>query len=227
MPGVMRVPAEGRIPRPPRLVHERRVQTWRARAYYDVLSADQKFRRDLEGLLEGWTWSAAQEFTRRWPLPERGLLDLAWTHALWRQGFLKQPRLQVGSRSYPGLEEGDDEAKARRLGYRPLPPRLKDSPSLRLGALRLYRRAVLQWPWDRIAAADTEDPQWPVEVKTVWDDVHRWAAALGVPLPQVPRGRPPNSGKRSSPQDPPPLRDGRSLPNTKFTSAVRSPTLKS
>jgi len=197
---VMRGPVGGKLPGPPRLVHERRVQTWRARAYYDVLSADQKFRRDLEGLLEGWTWSAAQEFTRRWPLPERGLLDLAWTHALWRQGFLKQPRLQVGSRSYPGLEEGDDEAKARRLGYRPLPPRLKDSPSLRLGALRLYRRAVLQWPWDRIAAAETEDPQWPVKVKTVWDDVHRWAGALGVPIPQVARGRPPKSEKGGSPE---------------------------
>jgi hypothetical protein len=127
-----------------------------------------------------------------------GLPDLAWTHALWRQGFQKQPRLQVGSRSYPGLEEGDDEAKARRLGYRPHPPRLKDDSSLRLGTLRLYRRAVLQWPWERMAAAETEDPQWPVKVKTVRDDVHRWAAALGVRLPLVPRGRPPKSEKGGS-----------------------------
>ncbi len=189
---------EAESPRPPRLVHEKRIRNWLTGAYYSVLNDDDKFRRELANLLERWTGTAAESFAKRWSLPERGLADLAWTLRLSRCGALKVARLQVGSRSYPGLEEDADEDQARLLGYRPHPPRLKDERSLRIGAQRLYRRAVLKWPWNRIAEAETEDPYWPVDIKTVWDDVDRWAKALGVPLPRVPRGRPPKSAKRSS-----------------------------
>ena len=189
---------EGESPRPPRLVHEKRIRNWLTRAYYNVLNDDDKFRSDLANLLKHWTWTAAESFAKRWSLPERGLADLAWTLSLSRRGALKVPRLQVGSRSYPGLEEDADEDQARHLGYRPHPPRLKDKQSLRLGAQRLYRRAVLKWPWKKIAASETKERRWPVGVKTVWDDVKRWAKALGVPLPRVPRGRPRKSAYRNS-----------------------------
>lgn len=184
-----RVP-EGGVALPPRLVHERHIQLWRTRAYYDALNEDEKFRQDLENLLNRWTWTGAGKFAKLWGLPERGPADLAWTHSLWRQRRLKKVGLRVGMRSYPGLEAGADEDEARQLGYRRHPPRLRDQESLRLGARRLYRRAVLKWPWKKIAEAESPDKGWSVHKKSVWDSVRRWAMALGVPLPEVPRGRP-------------------------------------
>lgn len=185
----------GRIPRPPRLVHEKHIRTSMARAYYDVLNEDEAFWRALANLLDHWTWRGAEQFAQRWRLPESGLADLTWTHSLWRQGFLKAPRLQIGSRSYPGVDDAKDEDNMRRLGYRPHPPRLKDVRSLRCGALRLYRRAVLGWPWNKIAEAESEKEERSIDVKSIHDGVHRWAGALGVPLPKRPRGRPRASPK--------------------------------
>jgi hypothetical protein len=184
-----RVP-EGGFALPSRLVHERRIQLWRARAYYDVLHEDEKFRQDLENLLNRWTWTGAEKFAKLWGLPERGPADLAWTHSLWRQRRPKRVSLRVGLRSYPGLEDDADEVEARRLGYRHHPPWLRNQKSLRLGALRLYRRAVLKWPWKAIAEAEGPDKGWSVHQKSVWDGVRRWGMALGVPLPEVPSGRP-------------------------------------
>ena len=189
-----------RIPRPPRLVHEEHIRTYMARAYYAVLNDDQDFQRELLNLLSAWSERDAEQFARRWPLPKRGIADLGWTYSLWRRRFLKEPRLHIGSRSYPGLEQAGEQVGAQRLGYRPHPPRLKDKRSLQLGALRLYRRAVLEWPWEKIAAAEAEELRRPedLDIKSAWDGVHRWAKALGVPLPQVPRGRPPSAPKSES-----------------------------
>ena len=72
MPGVMRVPAEGRIPRPPRLVHDKRIRTLMIRAYYEVLNDDDTFRSALTDLLDHWTWSAAERFAQRWHLQGDG-----------------------------------------------------------------------------------------------------------------------------------------------------------
>lgn len=131
---------EAKSPRPPRLVHEKRIRNWLTRAYYSVLNDDAKFRSDLANLLERWTGTGAESFAKRWFLPERGLADLASTLSLSRRGALTVPRLQVGSRSYPGLEEDadEDQGQCRRemagLGSgRPLRPRGGVLPSGRQG----------------------------------------------------------------------------------------------
>jgi hypothetical protein len=42
--------------------------------------------------------------------------------------------------------------------YRRLPPQFHDPEKLKVGALRLYRRAVLKWSWSKIAKADDGVP---------------------------------------------------------------------
>jgi hypothetical protein len=69
-------------------------------------------------------------------------------------------------------------------GWRAVPARLRDSARVRRLARRLYQRAVLGWPWRRIAEADA------TELDAVRKSVRDWADALGVELPVIRRGRP-------------------------------------
>ena len=185
-----------KLPPPPRFVHEKHIQTYRARAYYGELNQDLRFRGGLRRLFGSWNELEAQRFACIWHLPERGVADLVWSYSLWHRGLLRRVLFEAGSRSYPGVEGKVTMAKAQSLGYRRHPPRLKDRSSLRLGARRLYRRAVLGWSWVQIAAEEAsdreqkEDDEITLDTRAVRDDTHRWAVALGVPLPQRPRGRP-------------------------------------
>ena len=186
-----------KLPPPPRFVHEKHIQTYRARAYYGELNRDKRFLRNLRRLFRSWSDGNAIRFARKWRLPERGLADLNWSYGLCRKELLRRVRLEVGSRSHVGVEGRVTMENAQSLGYRRHPPRLKNAASLSLGARRLYRRAVLVWPWKQITADEAgepeqqEDDEDTLDTRAVRDDAHRWAIALGVPLPQRLRGRPP------------------------------------
>jgi hypothetical protein len=182
-----------KLPKPPRWRHESSIRAGMIRAYYEVLNEQESFQQALESLLGNWSWTRAERFVRWLRLPPRATKDLDWTRKLWERGWLRAPQLQLGGWSYPGLEVGVGEAEARGFGYRPHPPPLKNERLLRLGALRLYRRAVLHWPWQRIADAEHPEQEHHLDIKSVRDDVDRWASALGIALPQRPRGRPPGS----------------------------------
>jgi hypothetical protein len=93
-------------------------------------------------------------------------------------------------------EEIEERFKAR--DFRPIPPQykqMKPDELLRL-ALRLFRRAVLHWPYAKIA--DTENEETDRYEKTghvaqsgdVGETVKYWAEQLGIDLPDIPRGRP-------------------------------------
>ncbi len=69
------------------------------------------------------------------------------------------------------------ENRARERGWKPIPPWHQDPTALRRIALRLYRGAVLEWPWSKLG--DTEC----VAIRTVRDSVNEWAKALDIPLP--------------------------------------------
>lgn len=117
VPGILRV-----------LVHDKRIRTWMVRAYYEVLNDDETFRPTLADLLNHWTWSAAERFARRWHLPHKGVADLRWTYSLWREGLLRAPCLQVGSRSlpWPGTRPGRREGSTAGLSSPPAAP--EESP---------------------------------------------------------------------------------------------------
>ena len=176
----------------PELVHPIHITNTRARAYYDVLNEDQEFRRGLDDLLEHWSETRAQLFAELWQLPARGMADLWWTYTQWRQFPFKIRGLQLGSRSYPGLDDDDDEEEARAASYQLHPPRLRNLASLRRCARRLYERVVRGSTWQAIASAETaaEQPARDVRIKSVSDSDSRWANALGMRLPEKPRGRP-------------------------------------
>lgn len=57
-------------------------------------------------------------------------------------------------------------------------------------ASRLYRRVVLNWSWQKIAARELEEsPEW-CDTKSVRFTVQNWARSLRIPLPENRRGRP-------------------------------------
>lgn len=163
-----------------------------ARAYYRLLNREPSFQRELRVLFEDWSGTAVDGFTRRWPLPKKALSDLAWSRDLWRNRLGGEPRMEVGLRSYPGIEDPVDSTTARRLGYVRFPPPLQSPSLLDRGALRLYRRACLRFSWSRIAQVESRERLRPEieDVKAVYDSVHRWARSLGIALPNIPVGRP-------------------------------------
>jgi hypothetical protein len=77
-------------------------------------------------------------------------------------------------------------AQAIERGWRPVPPRWRDRAQNKVIVRRLYRRTVLHWRWNEIAAA--EGPG--TTPHTVEVSVRKWATQLGVPLPSAPHGRP-------------------------------------
>jgi len=80
----------------------------------------------------------------------------------------------------------NQRARAIERGWRPVPPRWRDRAQNKVIARRLYRRAVLQWSWNKIAAAEGRG----TTPHTVEVSVRKWAKQFGVPLPSAPRGRP-------------------------------------
>ncbi len=78
-----------------------------------------------------------------------------------------------------------------------LAPRLIDPEARRRVARRLYRRALLAWPWGRIA--ETERRETGRRRHVTWQDVrstvHDWARLLGVDLPKGRPGHPSRSAK--------------------------------
>ena len=76
--------------------------------------------------------------------------------------------------------------RAIEQGWRPVPARRQNRAQNKAMARRLYRRAVRDWSWQQIAAAEGpgSTPR-AVEVST-----RQWAKRLGVPLRSSPRGRP-------------------------------------
>jgi hypothetical protein len=70
---------------------------------------------------------------------------------------------------------------ARRAGYRPIASEHGDDQLRRL-ALRLARRAVLGWTFERIAAAEFDECGVVIDGQTVAESVTAWARALNVPL---------------------------------------------
>jgi hypothetical protein len=71
-------------------------------------------------------------------------------------------------------------------GWRPVSPRRRDRAQNKAMAVRLYRRAVLGWTWERVAAAEGAG----TTPRAVEVSVRAWAKELGVPLRSSPRGRP-------------------------------------
>ena len=192
-----------RIPRPPRLRPEVRIQDVRLRAYYTVLNENQAFRTALGWLFNNWSAINGALFRRYLRLPKLADRDLDWSYRLWRQRPHWPPELQVGSRRYPGLEGRVTMAKARSLGYRRHPPRLKNRQSLRLGARRLYLRVICDWPDAVISAKEIPEEMGMApesgsfDTTAVRDVLDRWADGLGIVRPRRNRGRPRAAGQRS------------------------------
>jgi hypothetical protein len=73
----------------------------------------------------------------------------------------------------------------RAQGFRPVPSRHRDRKGTVLPrlALRLYRRAVLHWPYPQIAEAERKETDRWVEHGEVEGTVTHWARQLEIPLP--------------------------------------------
>ena len=69
-------------------------------------------------------------------------------------------------------------------------PRHRNPEHLERIATRLYRRVILRWSWDRIAAAEDQDDVLGPDPKTVETTVREWAGRLDIALPKLPSGRP-------------------------------------
>ncbi len=82
------------------------------------------------------------------------------------------------------------EQQARDEGWSPIHPKHQDPAALRRLALRLYRRAVLQWPWARIASEEMQGSSEWCDPQSVRTTVKAWASAIDVQLPARPPGRP-------------------------------------
>ncbi len=187
---VQRLRADAMLTKPPRWRHESVIQLHRLGAYYAVWNAELAFRQCLCWLFENWTWTNAERFVRWFRLPQYSIEDLAQGRDSRKRSKIDEPALHVGSRTYPGLEPLVTEEEARRRGYRPDPPRLKDLDSLHQGALRLYRRAVLGCSWQKIAEEEIDVYEQHPDANTVKGQIKDWARGLRVTLPDRPAGRP-------------------------------------
>ena len=86
------------------------------------------------------------------------------------------------------LEQAEDLEQVP--GWRTIPTQHQDLGRLQRLALRLYRRAVLGWPWQRIAHQETEDTREYCDWQSVRTTVRAWSEELDVPLPERRGGRP-------------------------------------
>jgi hypothetical protein len=94
---------------------------------------------------------------------------------------LREQAEQIAQRVKASILEQAEalEREAQQLGWRAVPPRHHSRKELRHMALRLYRRAVLRWPWAKIAREEGDE----AATRAVRDSVTSWARTLGVPLP--------------------------------------------
>ncbi len=88
------------------------------------------------------------------------------------------------------------EKQARDSGLRSIPSQHADEQDLERLARRLYLRVIKQMSWARIAEeeAASQPDEWR-DLQSVRTTVRHWASRLGVPLPKLPRGRPPGRKK--------------------------------
>jgi len=90
-----------------------------------------------------------------------------------------------------GEERLEAARRARAAGWNLPFAAQHDAAELKCMAVRLYRRAVLEWTWSRITAHERTDheTEWP-NLHSVTTTVREWARQLEVELPHLAPGRP-------------------------------------
>jgi hypothetical protein len=170
--------------------HTWRIDAARDSALYELQNSNPAFIAEIVALFAVWSWSAADEVVVRWGLPRRALKDLEWSRDEWLRRGRRRPRLELGYRSYPGMENDATPADARRLGYGIWPAQVYDPKTYQRRARLFYARVVEQKPWQDIAGAEKSAEHRPIDTKFVRSRVARFAKKIGVLLPKRPPGRP-------------------------------------
>lgn len=180
-------------------VLQSRIAAFKRHRYYTLLNINPAIRCELQHLYAHWSLAAAGAFI----LARPGVLlaDLIWSRNLTQSAGLPEARLHPGRQRCLPLPYSLSEREQRQLGYQKFPPRVLDEQTLTTTALRFYHYVIDGWTWQEIANAErVQTPSGGTAVppvRSVIRSVQKFAAALGVTLPVVPRGRP--RGRRIKP----------------------------